>query len=159
MSGDIEFDGQDSHTCGPGSGLKVPAKHAKHISPLCPENPALHMQAFLFVLFSSDWELLGQFWHTSGLFAPLIDEYFPCTQETQLVSELAASAVEYFPCTQLTQESIDIAPTVIEYVPVLQFSQLILPGIYLNVPATHAIHTFSDKDCAGENPALHVQFV
>jgi len=47
----------------------------------------------------------------------------------------------------------------IEYVPVLQFLQLLLPDISLNVPAGHAIHTFSEEDCPGKNPALHVQFV
>jgi len=77
IAGDIEFDGQDWHTCGPGSGLKVPAEHAKHISPLYPENPALHRQEFLLVLFAGEFELLRQFWHTPGLFAPVINEYFP----------------------------------------------------------------------------------
>ena len=29
-AGDIEFDGQNVHSCAPGSGLKVPAEHGKH---------------------------------------------------------------------------------------------------------------------------------
>jgi len=58
IAGEFEFDGQDWHTCGPASGLKEPAEHSKHISPLYPENPALHTQAFLLVLFSGEFELL-----------------------------------------------------------------------------------------------------
>jgi len=77
----------------------------------------------------------------------------------QLVSEVAAKIVEYFPCIQLIQDNIDTAPTVIEYVPLLQASQLLLSDTVLNVPAGHAIHTFSKETSAGENPALHVQFV
>jgi len=71
-------------------------------------------------------------------------EYFPCAHSRQFVSELAAKNVEYFPCPHEIQEFVEICPTVIEYVPGLQCVQLLLPGISLNVPAAHAIHTLPE---------------
>jgi len=62
-------------------------------------------------------ELKGHSWQTPELFAPLIDEYFPCTQLRQLVADIAGNVIEYLPCPQEIQLSSESAANNVEYLP------------------------------------------
>ena len=61
--------------------------------------------------------------HEMQTVAPNVDEYCPCAQFTQLVSEVACDVMEYLPCPQEIQLVSEMAANVVEYFPASQGTQ------------------------------------
>ena len=57
------FVGQSVQFTLPLLGLYLPAMQVKHVSASWPENPLLHLQELLYVLYASDHEFVGQLRH------------------------------------------------------------------------------------------------
>ena len=57
------FVGQSVQFTLPLSGLYLPAMQGTHVSAFGPENPLLHLQELLYVLYASDHEFVGQSKH------------------------------------------------------------------------------------------------
>jgi len=62
-AGEKVFVGQSVQFTLPLSGLYLPAMQGTHVSAFGPENPLLHLQELLYVLYASDHEFVGQFTH------------------------------------------------------------------------------------------------
>jgi len=72
--------------------------------------------------------------------APNVEEYFPCAQFTQLVSEMACGIVENLPCPQEIQLVSEMAAKVVEYFPTAQFRHAFEKITPEYVPGTHFLH-------------------
>jgi len=59
-SGEMEFDGQASHSAVPETALYLPAAHCEHSPFLLAENPALHVQLVAMILPTGESEFVGQ---------------------------------------------------------------------------------------------------
>ena len=88
---------QSMHVADPASVLYFPAMHSEQVSPLGPEEPALHVQAVKVVLPARASEFDGHVKQVTCAVAATAVEYLPTTQSTQPSDPAEAL---YFPATQ-----------------------------------------------------------
>ncbi len=60
--------------------------------------------------------------HSRHAFMPVVAEYFPALQSTQVAALDEPTAAEYFPRPHPTHVADDVAPTALEYLPDSQFT-------------------------------------
>jgi hypothetical protein len=90
---------QSGHVSDPASALYFPAMHSEHVSPLRPDEPALHMQSISSLLAVGALELSGQSRHSS-VEAPTTVEYLPAEQSMHAAFP---DTILYLPATHCVQ--------------------------------------------------------
>jgi hypothetical protein len=127
---------QSVHIAGPVPVLYLPAAHWRHVPPLGPDDPVLHVQLVEAALPAGDdaSEDVVQAVHVDSADIPTAAEYLPTPQSVHAADP---EPVLYFPATQVEQAT---APPVPVY-PRLQMQSvcavLVVVGVVL--PARHAV--------------------
>ena len=81
---------QSVHVSDPASVLYFPATHSEHVSPSCPDEPALQAQAVETELPAREFELAGHVRHAETSFAPTDTEYVPASQSKHVSDPASA---------------------------------------------------------------------
>ena len=124
---------QSVHAALPVAPLYFPETHLVHVSPSCPDDPALQVQAAKAELPAVESDLVGHPRHVESAAAPTDVEYLP---ETQSVHVSDPAAALNFPATHCVQTDAVSAL----YVPATQSVQVEAPAA-ADLPAAHERHS------------------
>ena len=147
--GELEFAGQLLQLSAPETFLYSPAKHAVHVPPSAPDQPALQVQFVDIELPAGEEEFAGQGVHAA---APVDVLYFPASHSVHwppsplgpnqpaLQGQIELPSGDQEPVKQERHVDISEAATAVEYFPSPQGPHANAPVYVVYVPGAHAVH-------------------